>query len=46
MMIYLMKESESYKTVVEIKDFDVYFTNLKEKLQGELLELQIKIETI
>ena len=34
-MIYLIKESESYKTVVEIEDFDVYFTNLKEKLQVE-----------
>jgi len=44
--IEFIKESESYKTVVEIEDFDVYFTNLKEKLQTELLELQIKIETI
>ena len=44
--IEFIKESESYKTVVEIEDFDVYFTNIKEKLQTELLELQIKIETI
>jgi len=34
-MIFHFKESESYKTVVEIEDFDVYFTSLKEKLQGE-----------
>ncbi len=44
--IIIIKESDTYNTVLEIKDFDEYFTNLKEKLKVELLELQIKIETI
>ena len=44
--IIIIKESEAYNTVLEIKDYDEYFTNLKEKLKAELLELQLKIETI
>jgi hypothetical protein len=44
--IIIIKESEAYTTVVEIEDFDEYFANLKEKLKAELLELQLKLETI
>jgi len=44
--IFSIKESETYKTVVEIEDFEEYFNSIKAILQAELLELQIKIKTI
>ena len=40
-----IKGSETYQTIVEIEDFDEYFSSLKEKLQSELTELQLKIES-
>ncbi len=33
-------ESDIYKTLHEIQDFDSYFNNIKEKLQNEILELK------
>lgn len=44
--IVIIKESETYKTVARIEDFDEYFTILKEKLQTELSELKMKIALI
>lgn len=35
-----IKESDIYKTLIEIQDFDSYFNNIKEKLQNEILELK------
>jgi hypothetical protein len=35
-----IKESDIYKRLFEIQDFDSYFNNIKEKLQNEILELK------
>lgn len=35
-----IKESDIYKTLFEIQDFDSYFNNIKEKFQNEILELK------
>lgn len=43
--IEYIKGSETYQTIVDIEDFDEYFSSLKEKLQSELTELQLKIES-
>ena len=43
--IEFIKESETYQTIVEIEDYDEYFSTLKEKLQLELTELQLNIES-
>ena len=40
-----IKDSEEFATIEEIEDFDEYFSALKEKLQLELSELQLKIES-
>tara|TARA_R110001632_G_scaffold46161_1_gene117360 strand:+ start:182 stop:1558 length:1377 start_codon:yes stop_codon:yes gene_type:complete len=44
--ILIIKESETYNTVMNIEDFDEYFSSLKEKLQAELLELKLKIDEV
>lgn len=43
--IEFIKDSETYQTIIEIEDYDQYFSTLKEKLQLELTELQLKIES-
>ena len=35
-MLNEIKSSETYKTVSELKDWDEYFKELKEKLESEL----------
>ena len=35
-----IRESDNYITLLEIEDFDLYFNNIKEKLQNEILELK------
>jgi exodeoxyribonuclease-1 len=35
-----IKESDTYKVIIEIQDFDSYFNNIKEKLQNEIIELK------
>ncbi|MGI8582399.1 MAG: phospholipase D-like domain-containing protein [Chitinophagaceae bacterium] len=42
--IIATKESEAYKTIISIDDWDIYFSSIKEKLERELQELQIEIE--
>jgi predicted amino acid-binding ACT domain protein len=42
--IISIKESETFKTVINIEDWDDYFQNIKEKLQREFEELQLEIE--
>lgn len=39
-----IKDSNTYKTVIAIDDWDVYFRNLKAKLEGELEEMKKEIE--
>jgi len=41
--IISIKESETYKTVLEIKDWPLYFRETKEQLQEELKQLKIDI---
>ena len=43
--IITIKESETFKTIISIEDWDDYFKRTKEKLQRELEELQLEIET-
>ena len=38
-----IKESEQYKTIIEIEDIDIYFRGLKKKLEKELELLQQEI---
>ena len=38
-----IKESEQYKTIIEIEDIDIYFSGLKKKLEKELELLQQEI---
>lgn len=40
--IIAIKQSETFKIIISIKDWDEYFTSTKEKLQRELEELSIK----
>ena len=42
--IIAIKESETFKTIISIDDWDNYFNTTKEKLQEELEELQLVIE--
>ncbi|MDP3928507.1 MAG: phospholipase D-like domain-containing protein [Bacteroidota bacterium] len=42
--IITIKESDTFKTVINIEDWDDYFQRTKEKLQRELEELQLEIE--
>lgn len=42
--IITIKESDTYKTIISIEDWDDYFHRTKEKLQRELEELQLEIE--
>ncbi|MGB4654383.1 MAG: phospholipase D-like domain-containing protein [Bacteroidales bacterium] len=42
--IIAIKESDTYKTIIGIKDWDYYFKTTKEKLQRELEELQLEID--
>jgi len=42
--IITIKESETFKTIISIEDWDIYFNRLKEKLQFELAKLQVEIE--
>jgi len=42
--IISIKESDSFKTIISIEDWDDYFQRSKEKLQCELEELQLEIE--
>lgn len=42
--IITIKESETFKTIISIEDWDDYFQRTKEKLQRELEELQLEIE--
>lgn len=39
-----IKESETYKTVIDIDDWDSYFEEVKSKLEQELKELRLEIE--
>jgi hypothetical protein len=41
--IISIKESETYKTIANIKDWDEYFSILKKKLNEELEELQVEM---
>lgn len=43
--IITIKESDTFKTIISIEDWDEYFNRTKEKLQRELEELQLEIET-
>ena len=38
--ISLIKESETYQTIAEIKDWDIYFKETREKLEIELKNLE------
>ncbi|MDY3537265.1 phospholipase D-like domain-containing protein [Riemerella anatipestifer] len=42
--IISIKESETFKTIISIEDWDDYFQRTKEKLQRELEDLQLEIE--
>ena len=42
--IITIKQSETFKTIINIDDWDDYFNMTKEKLQRELEELQLEIE--
>lgn len=42
--IITIKQSETYKTINSIVDWDEYFSNTKGKLQSELAELKLEIE--
>ena len=42
--IIAIKESETFKTIISIENWDDYFKRTKEKLQRELEELQLEIE--
>ncbi len=42
--IITIKESETFKTIISIEDWDDYFQRTKDKLQRELEELQLEIE--
>lgn len=42
--IITIKESDTFKTVISIEDWDDYFQRTKDKLQRELEELQLEIE--
>jgi predicted amino acid-binding ACT domain protein len=42
--IITIKQSETFKTIININDWDDYFNTTKEKLQRELEELQLEIE--
>lgn len=41
-----IKNSNTYKTVIAIDDWDVYFRNLKAKLEGELEEIKNQIKIV
>ena len=41
--IIAIKQSETFKTIINIADWDKYFKRTKEKLQRELEELQLEI---
>ncbi len=41
--IITIKESDTFKTIISIEDWDEYFQRTKEKLQRELEELQLEI---
>jgi hypothetical protein len=43
--ILSIKGSDNFKTVVTIDDWDVYFSNMKSKLEGELEEMKKEIES-
>ena len=38
-----IKENETYKTIVSIKDWNTYFKETKQKLEGELKELSKEV---
>jgi len=42
--IITIKESDTFKTIISIEDWDDYFQRTKERLQRELEELQLEIE--
>ncbi|MDY3528711.1 phospholipase D-like domain-containing protein [Riemerella anatipestifer] len=42
--IISIKESETFKTIISIEDWDDYFQRTKEKLQRELEDLQLEFE--
>lgn len=42
--IITIKESDTFKTIISIEDWDDYFQRTKEKLKRELEELQLEIE--
>lgn len=42
--ISAIKDSNTYKKVIAINDWDVYFTNMKTKLEGELEAMKKEIE--
>ncbi len=42
--IIAINESDTFKTIISIEDWDEYFQKTKEKLQRELEELQLEIE--
>jgi hypothetical protein len=42
--IITIKESDTFKTVISIEDWDEYFNSTKEKLKRELEELELEIE--
>ena len=42
--IITIKESNTFKTIINIEDWDDYFQRTKEKLKRELEELQLEIE--
>jgi hypothetical protein len=44
--IVFIKESDTYKVVRSIKDWDTYFNTTKEKLKEELQALQLEVEKI
>ena len=44
--IITIKQSETFKTIINIDDWDDYFNRTKEKLQRELAELNQEIESI
>lgn len=41
--IIALKESETFKTIISIENWDIYFEETKQKLINELKELQIQI---
>ncbi len=42
--IVTIKESDTFKTIIKIEDWDDYFSRTKEKLQKELEELNLEIK--